>query len=103
MTAEVGRNIAFHASGCVAIVEAVCEGLVDAAFGWTSFEHLGDGRLEIVPLPRDRRIYRGTGIGMLEFTKQPDHARQFMHFLTTPRAGACYAKYNWVLPATLRR
>ena len=103
LTADIGRNITFHATGCVAIVEAVCEALVDAAFGWTSFEHLGDGRLEIVELPRELQICRATGIGMLEFTKQPDRARQFMDFLTTPAAGACYEKYRWVLPATLRQ
>lgn len=99
---EVRGNITFYASGCVAIVEAVAQGIVDAAFGWTAFGHLGDGRLEVVRLPEAHRIYRGTGVGMLEFTKQPDRARQFMDFLAGPEARACYQKYLWVLPETLR-
>ncbi len=102
LTADVGRNITFYASGCVAIVEAVCEGLVDAAFGWTSFYHLGEARLAVIELPPAQTIYRATGIGMLSFTKQPEIARQFMDFLTTPQAGACYEKYRWVLGSTLK-
>ena len=76
--------------------------VVDVAFGWTAFGHLGDGRLEVVRLPEAQRVYRGTGVGMLEFTKQPERARQFMDFLVTPEARACYEKYHWVLPATLQ-
>jgi len=102
LTDEVRRNITFYASGCVAIVEAVAEGIVDAAFGWTAFAHMGDERLEVIPLPPEHRVYRGTGVGMLKFTKQPDRAQQFMDFLTTPEARACYEKYGWVLPETLR-
>ncbi len=102
LTGEVGKNITFHATGCVAIVEAVAQNLVDAAFGWTAFEHLGDGRLEIVELTPEQTVYRGTGIGMLSFTKQPDRARRFMDFLTTPEALTCYERYHWVLPAALR-
>jgi molybdate transport system substrate-binding protein len=99
---EVRRNITFYASGCVAIVEAVAEGLVDVAFAWTAFEHLGEGRIETVDLPPEQQVYRGTGISMLQFTKQPDRARAFMDFLTTPEARACYEKYHWVLPESLR-
>jgi ABC-type Fe3+ transport system substrate-binding protein len=86
----------------VAIVEAVAQGLVDVAFGWTAFEHLGEGRLDVVQLPPEHRVYRGTGIGMLSFTKQPEAARKLMDFLTTPEARACYEKYRWVLPQTLK-
>jgi accessory colonization factor AcfC len=99
---EVRKNITFHATGCVAIVEAVGQDVVDAAFGWTSFGHLDDERLEIVELPPEQRIYRGTGVGMLSFSKQPEKAQQFMDFLATPESRACYEKYNWVLPSTLQ-
>ena len=75
LTDKVRDNTTFHASGCVAIVEAAAEGVVDAAFGWTAFEHLGDGRIDVIELPPEHRVYRGTGIGMLSFTKQPDRAR----------------------------
>jgi len=99
---EVRQNISFYASGCVAIVEAVAENIVDAAFGWTAFSHLDDDRIEIIRLPAEQRIYRGTGVGMLEFTKQPELARTFMDFLVTDEARACYESHKWVLPSTLR-
>jgi len=102
LTDEIRQNITFHASGCVAIVEAVAEGLVDAIFGWTSFAHLADGRIEIIQLPPNQRVYRGTGIGMLSFSKKPEMARKFMDFLTTDEARACYQRYGWVLPESLK-
>lgn len=101
LTGQIRKNITFHATGCVAIVEAAAQGLVDAAFGWTAFDHLGEGRLEIVELPPQCRVYRGTGIGMLSFTKQPEKARRLMDFLTTPQSRACYQRFRWVLPESL--
>ena len=97
LTEAIRRNITFHASGCVAIVEAVAEKLVDVAFGWSAFEHMGDGRIEVVALPEKLCVYRGTGIGMLHFTKQPDRCRQFMDFLITPASRQIYQKYGWVV------
>jgi accessory colonization factor AcfC len=102
LVGEIGRNMTFHATGCVAIVEAVAEGLVDVAFGWGAFSHLAQGRIEIVDLPDRHCVYRATGIGMLSFTKQPDDARRFMDFLTTPEARSCYRRYGWVLPEELQ-
>jgi len=90
----VRRNIAFYANGCVAIIEAVAQGKVDAAFGWSAFKHL-DGRIEIIQLPKSESISRGTAIGMLATCKQPALTRQFMDYLTTPAAKASYAKFGW--------
>jgi len=99
---EVRKNITFYASGCVAIVEAVAEGIVDAAIGWTTFAHLDSERLEVIRLPAAQRIYRGTGVGMLKFCTETERPSQFMDFLVTPEARACYEKFGWVLPATLQ-
>ncbi len=95
---EVRRNIAFHANGCVAIVEAVAQGKVDAAFGWTAFKHLDPERLDVVELPREQQVLRGTGVGLLSFARQPEAAEEFMDFLTSPQARACYEQYGWVVP-----
>jgi accessory colonization factor AcfC len=75
LTAEIRENITFYASGCVAIVEAVAEGIVDAAIGWTAFGHMDDERLEVIRLPESQRVYRGTGVGMLKFCEQPEVAQ----------------------------
>ncbi len=102
LTDEIRRNVTFHATGCVAIVEAVAQGLVDVAFGWTAFEHMGDGRLEVVELPESLVVQRGTGVGMLSFSKDPDRARKFMDFLLTDSARAAYKEFGWVLPSEAR-
>ena len=92
----VRKNITFYANGCIAIVEAVAQHKADAAFGWTAFEHLGDGRIAVLPLPDGQTICRATSIGMLATCKQPDLATRLMDFLTTPQARAVYARYGWV-------
>jgi molybdate transport system substrate-binding protein len=94
----VRNNISFHANGCIAIVEAVAEQKVDAAFGWTAFAHLAPGRIEIVRIPPEQQVLRGTGIGLLSFSKNPQAATNFMDFLTTPPARAFYQEFGWVLP-----
>ena len=95
---EIRRNISFYANGCIAIVETVAEGKVDAAFGWTAFEHLGEGRIEIIDMPESQQIFRGTGVGLLSFAKQPEAARRFMDFLASPEARSGYEQFGWVLP-----
>ncbi|MEI6167976.1 MAG: substrate-binding domain-containing protein [bacterium] len=93
----IRRNITFKANGCVAIVEAVVEGKIDCAFGWSSFAHLAPGRIEVVKLPPAYCIYRGTCIGLLKFSKNPAEAVKFMDFLTTAESKQCYRKYGWVI------
>lgn len=94
---DIRRNITFHANGCIAIVEAVAQGKVDAAFGWSAFAHLAPGRIEVVELPPEQQVLRGTGVGLLAFARQPQLARRFMDFLTTRAARACYGRYGWAV------
>lgn len=94
----IRRNITFHANGCIAIVEAVAQGKVDAAFGWTAFAHLAPGRIEVIGLPEAQGLLRGTGVGLLSFARNREAARGLMDFLATPQARACYERYGWVPP-----
>lgn len=94
---EIRRNIVFHANGCIAIVEAVAERKVDAAFGWTAFEHLAPGRIEIVEMPEEQQVWRGTGVGLLSWAHHPKAATQFMEFLTSEAARSCYVRYGWMV------
>ncbi len=92
------RNITYHANGCVVIVEAVAERQVDAAFGWTAFEHLAPGRIDVVEMPPEQQVLRGTGDGILRFCEDLPLARRFANYLTTSEARSCYRKYGWVVP-----
>ena len=95
---QIRRNITFYANGCIAIVEAVAEGKVDAAFGWTAFSHLAEGRVEVIEMPFEQQIWRGTGVGMLDWAKNEPAAEKFMDFLTTDEARAFYVEKGWIAP-----
>jgi accessory colonization factor AcfC len=94
---KICSNITFYANGCIAIVEAVAEGKVDAAFGWTAFKHLEPDRIDVVDMPKEEQVFRGTGVGLLKFSKNPDKAVEFMDFLTTDPAREFYQEFGWVI------
>ncbi len=94
---QIRKNISYYANGCIAIVEAVADNQVDAAFGWTAFQHLEPDRIEVVEMPKEQQVLRGTGVGMLSFTKDADAARKFMDFLTNQEARAFYKEFGWVV------
>jgi hypothetical protein len=96
---KIRENISYYANGCVAIVEAVATKEVDAAFGWTAFGHLEPKRIEVIKLPKEQQVLRGTCVGMLSFAKQPKSAKQFMDFLVSAESRAFYRKYGWEIPA----
>ncbi len=95
---KIRKNICYYANGCIAIVEAVATGQVDAAFAWTAFQHLEPERIEIIEMPEEQQVLRGTGVGLLSFAKKTEAAKQFMDFLTSPEAREFYKKYGWVTP-----
>jgi len=96
---QIRRNISFYANGCIAIIEAVATKQVDAAFGWTAFGHLEPERIEVIEMPKEQQVLRGTCVGLLSFAKQTEAAKQFMDFLASPQARAFYKAYGWVVPA----
>jgi accessory colonization factor AcfC len=94
---KIRRNISYYANGCIAIVEAAATSEFDAAFGWTAFKHLEPERIEVIEMPEEQQVHRGTGVGMLSFARETEAAREFMDFLTTPEARAFYEEYGWVV------
>jgi molybdate transport system substrate-binding protein len=95
---KIRENISYYANGCIAIVEAVATGEVDAAFGWTAFKHLEPERIEIIEIPEAQQVSRGTGVGMLSFAKKTKAATQFMDFLVSPESRQFYKEYGWSIP-----
>jgi accessory colonization factor AcfC len=94
----IRNNVCYYANGCVAIVEAVATGQVDAAFGWTAFRHLEADRIEVIEMPKDQQVARGTCVGMLSFARQPDLAERFMNFLASSESRRFYKEYGWIVP-----
>jgi accessory colonization factor AcfC len=93
---KVRENICYYANGCIAIIEAVATGEIDAAFGWTAFEHLEPGRIEVIEMPKEQQVLRGTSVGLLSFSKEPEAAKQFMDFLASSESRKFYEEYGWV-------
>ena len=92
---KIRRNICYYANGCIAIVEAVATNEIDAAFGWSAFKHLEPERIEIVEMPKEQQVSRGTGVGMLSFARDSQIATQFMDFLASSEARRFYEEYGW--------
>jgi accessory colonization factor AcfC len=92
---KIRQNICYYANGCMAIVEAVASGRIDAAFGWTAFGHLAPGRIEVIEMPREQQVLRGTCVGMLSFARDAEEAKRFMDFLTSLEARRFYKEYGW--------
>lgn len=91
----IGKNVVFYANGCIAIVEVVANEKVDAALGWSAFQHPAENRIHCIPLPKHQNVSRATSIGMLATSQQPEEAQRFMDFLTAPEVRAIYRKYGW--------
>jgi len=86
LVSKIRNNITYYANGCIAIVEAAATGEFDAG-----------GRIEVIELPKEQQVLRGTGVGMLSFAKNIEPARKFMDFLTTPESRAFYQEFGWVV------
>ena len=94
---RIRQNISCYYNGCIAIVEAVATDEIDAAFGWTAFQHLEPERIEVIEIPKEQQVLRGTGVGLLSFSKEPEAAKQFMNFLASPDSRKFYKKYGWAI------
>jgi molybdate transport system substrate-binding protein len=94
---KIRGNICYYANGCISIVEAVATGQVDAAFGWTAFAHLEPERMEIIEMPKEQQVLRGTAVALLSFAKNIEAAKQFMDFLASSEARQLYKTFGWVI------
>lgn len=94
---KIRKNICYYANGCIAIVEAVATNEIDAAFAWTAFKHLEPERIEVIEMPKEQQVLRGTGVGLLSFSKEPQAAKQFMDFLASADSRKFYKEYGWVV------
>ncbi|MHC4727223.1 MAG: extracellular solute-binding protein [Planctomycetota bacterium] len=94
---EIRQNISYYANGCIAIVEAVATNEIDAAFGWTAFKHLEPERIEVIEIPKEQQVLRGTGVGLLSFSKEPEAATKFMNFLASSDSRKFYKEYGWAI------
>ena len=71
---------------------------IPALDAWITFEslhfHLKD-TTDLVKLPKDERIYRGTAAVATQFYKNREAARMFLEFLKVPECHAVFQKWGW--------
>lgn len=91
----VRENISFFANGCISIIESIVQDKADIAIGWSSFKHLDPDKIDVIPLTNEESIFRGTGVGLLKFSTNPEGAKNFMDFLATNEIRNIYKQYGW--------
>ncbi|MBI2893063.1 MAG: substrate-binding domain-containing protein [Deltaproteobacteria bacterium] len=92
---EVRANISLRVAGCMAIVRAIVEGTVDAAFGWSTFTGF-HRRIAAVRLPESSRIYRSTCAGLVKGTADEEEAERFLDFLVWGLGREIFAEHGWL-------
>jgi accessory colonization factor AcfC len=97
---RVRPQISLRLSGCVALVESVSQGLVDVGIGWSAFEHLAPGEVEIVELDMPPAIKRETTISLRRKSANPEAAVKFLDFLRDGGADEALVENGWTLPET---
>lgn len=91
----VAANITLRVQGCMAIVDAVARGKVDAAFGWASFIHFHPNVRAVRFVP-EHRVYRSTCATVVRGAREPEEASAFIEFLRSSEGRALFERYGWV-------
>lgn len=97
LSSRVKPNIVNHTESCAKTAQVVALGQVDAVLGWEVFEAWDPTRIKTIYLPKERvpRIgFLPAAIGTN--AKEPELAREFLAFLTSPQGQAIYGKWNYL-------
>lgn len=68
---------------------------LDAWINYESWAKRLTGKAELVRLPENERLYRGTPAAIASHSASPDQARSFLIFLQSPQAHAIFVKWGW--------
>ena len=63
----------------------------------TRWLNLESERIDVIEIPKEQQVLRGTGVGLLSFSKEPEAAKKFMNFLASPDSRKFYKEYGWVI------
>jgi len=68
---------------------------LDAWITFQSWHHRLKEITDLVRLPKEERVYRGTAAVATHFYKNRESARMFLKFLKTPECHAVFRKWGW--------
>lgn len=93
---QLKANIRNYTGSCEQTATAISLKLADAVIGWRVFHYWDPKRIETIPLAPSQITRIGyIPIAVSRFSKNPEAARQFIHFLTGPEGQAIFAKYRY--------
>jgi len=95
LTDQIRRNIVDYADGCGELMSLINRKKVDAVLGWDAFKKLQEKTMDVVELPKDLRVNRSTGIGVITFSKNKELAKKFVDFLVSDSGKRIYEEYGW--------
>lgn len=96
LTAEIQKRIAVTVeSSAEAIENWRNQPALDAWIGFESWHYRVEDITDLVKLPKDERVYRGTGAVATNFYKNREPARKFLEFLKTSKCHAVFQKWGW--------
>jgi len=81
----------------------VAQGRVDVGVGWSAFEHLASGRVQIIELNGPEAIERETTISLCKNSANGAAAERFLQFIAEGGADEFLARYGWLLPEARRK
>jgi accessory colonization factor AcfC len=68
---------------------------LDAWITFESFHYRLKDTTDLVKIPRDERVCRGTAAVATSFYKNRESARNFLEFLKTPECHAVFRQWGW--------
>jgi len=68
---------------------------LDAWINFESWHYRLEDVTDLVRLPKEERIYRGTPVVSTHFYKNKESARMFIDFLKTEQGHAVFQKWGW--------
>jgi accessory colonization factor AcfC len=71
------------------------EATLDAWITFESWHYRLEDVTDLVRLPKEERIYRGTPVVATRFYKSKESARMFIDFLKTEQCHAVFQKWGW--------
>ena len=95
--AGIAHNIAVSVKTSAEAIEKWKAGQteLDAWITYASWHELLKGQTELIALPVDQTLYRGTPAALATGTKHRDEAARFLAFLQTGEAHAIFQKWGW--------
>ena len=93
---DIQKRITVTVSTSAEVIESwKTTSTLDAWINFESWHYRLEDVTDLVRLPKEERIYRGTPVVSTHFYKNKESARMFIDFLKTEQCHAVFQKWGW--------